>query len=276
MTMTRRTIGVAAGALLAGALLLGGAGVALARGMTAAPTGGIMGNGAGTGMMGGASGTGMMGGASGTGMMGGASGTGMMGGASGTGMMGNGSQPTAPYDLRFMDNMIMHHEGAIMSARMMISQSAHPELRDLARRIIAGQQAQVDQMRAWIRQWYPGKDAGPAGMGSGSGGMMGGGMMGGGMMGGGMMGGGMMGGDTSDYMFLRMMIPHHQIAIDMSRDALAQAQHPLLKGLARSIIRDQSAQITEMERYLMAWYGETSTRDLAGPMRGMMSASRAM
>ncbi len=116
-------------------------------------------------------------------------------------------------------------------------------------------------MRAWIRQWYPGKDAGPTGMGSGSGSMM---------------GGGMMGGDTSDYMFLRMMIPHHQIAIDMSRDALAQAQHPLLKGLARSIIRDQSAQIIEMERYLMAWYDETSTRDLAGPMRGMMSASRAM
>ncbi len=219
--MTRRTIGVAAGALLAGALLLGGASVALARGMTAAPTGG---------------------------------------------MMSNRPQATAPYDLRFMDDMIMHHEGAIMSARMMISQSAHPKLRDLARRIIAGQQAQVDQMRAWIRQWYPGKDVGPTGMGSGSGGMMGGGMM----------GGGMMGGDTSDHMFLRMMIPHHQIAIDMSRDALAQAQHALLKGLARSIIRDQSAQITEMERYLMAWYGETSTRDLAGPMRGMMSASRAM
>jgi len=243
MTMTRRTIGVAAGALLTGALLLGGASVTLARSMTAAPTGG---------------------------MMGGAS-AGMMGGSSGGGMMDHRPQATAPYDLRFMDDMIMHHEGAIMSARMMISQSAHPELRDLARRIIAGQQAQVDQMRAWIRQWYPGKDAGPAGMGSGSGGMMSGGMMSGGMM-----GGGMMGGDTSDYMFLRMMIPHHQIAIDMSRDALAQAQHPLLKGLARSIIRDQSAQITEMERYLMAWYGETSTRDLAGPMRGMMSASRAM
>ncbi len=57
MTMTRRTIGVAAGALLAGALLLGGAGVALARGMTAAPTGGMMGGASGTGMMG----TGMMG-----------------------------------------------------------------------------------------------------------------------------------------------------------------------------------------------------------------------
>jgi len=176
-------------------------------------------------------------------------------------MMGNGSQATTPYDLRFMDDMIMHHEGAIMSARMMISQSAHPELRDLARRIIAGQQAQVDQMRAGIRQWYPGKDVGRTGMGSGSGGMMGGGMGSG--------SGGMMGGDTSDHMFLRMMIPHHQIAIDMSRDALVHAQHPLLKRLARSIIRDQFAQITEMEGYLKAWYGETSTRDV-GPMRGMM------
>jgi len=67
-----------------------------------------------------------------------------------------------------------------------------------------------------------------------------------------------------------MMIPHHQIAIDMSRDALVHAQHPLLKRLARSIIRDQSAQITEMEGYLKAWYGETSTRDVVGPMRGMM------
>jgi len=239
--MTRRTMGVAAGALLAGALLLGGASVTLARGMTAAPAGGMMGNGAGSGMMGGSSGGGMMGGASGGGMM---------GGASGGGMMGNGSQATTPYDLRFMDDMILHHEGAIMSARMMISQSAHPALRDLARRIIAGQQAQIDQMRAWIRQWYPGKDVGPTGMGSGSGGMM--------------------GGDTSDHMFLRMMIPHHQIAIDMSRDALVHAQHPPLKRLARSIIRDQSVQITEMEGYLKAWYGEISTRDVAGPMRGMM------
>jgi len=234
MMMTRRTIGAFAGALLAGALLLGGASVALARGITPAPTGG------------------MMGGSSGTGMMGGSSGTGMMGGASGTGMTSNRPRATAPYDLRFMDDMIMHHEGAIMSARMMISQSAHPELRDLALRIIAGQQAQIDQMRAWIRQWYPGKDTGTADMG------------------GGMMGGGMMGGDTSDHMFLRMMIPHHQLAIDMSRDALTHAQHPRLKGLARSIIRDQSAQITEMEGYLKAWYGEPSTRDLAGPMRGMM------
>ena len=252
--MTRRTIGVATGVLLAGALLLGGASATLARSITAAPTSGMMGESSG----------------------------GMMGGGSG-GMMGNGAQATMSYDLRFMDDMIMHHEGAIMSARMMIGQSAHPALRDLARRIIAGQQAQIDQMRAWTRQWYHGKDAGPtsmgsggmmgSGMGSGSNGMMGGGTGSGsnGMMGGTMGSGsdGMMGSATSAHLFLLMMIPHHQVAIDMSRDALVHAQHPLLKGLARSIIRDQSAQITEMEGYLKAWYGETGKHDPAGPLRGV-------
>ncbi len=64
--MTRRTIGVAAGALLVGSLLLGGASVALAGGLSAARAGG--------GMMGGSAGTGMMG----NGMMGSGSDGGMM------------------------------------------------------------------------------------------------------------------------------------------------------------------------------------------------------
>ncbi len=177
------------------------------------------------------------------------------------------ADPSAPYDLRFLDEMIMHHEGAIMSARGMIADSSRPELRDLARRIIAGQQRQVDQMRAWRQQWYPDAPASVGGMG----GMMGGGMMGGdsgGMMGGN--GAGMMGGDGADRMFLRMMIPHHQLAIDMAQDALTNAQHDELKGLAREIIAGQSAEITEMEGYLQAWYGEASTRDASGAMRDMM------
>jgi uncharacterized protein (DUF305 family) len=166
------------------------------------------------------------------------------------------ADPSVPYELRFLDAMIMHHEGAIMSARGMIANSSRPELRDLARRIIAGQQRQVDQMRAWRQRWYPDAPASVGGMG---------GMMGGGMMGGN--GAGMMGGDGTDRMFLRMMIPHHQLAIDMARDALTNAQHDELKGLAREIIVGQSAEITEMEGYLRAWYGEASTRDAGGAMR---------
>ena len=167
------------------------------------------------------------------------------------GMMGNGMRGmmgranlSDPYDLRFLDEMIPHHEMAIMMVRMMISQSNHPELRGLGQRIITGQQQQIDQMLVWRQQGYP--NAAPMN-----------GMMGNGMMGSGMSGGTMMQGDFADRMFLEMMIPHHQHAIDMSNDALTNAQHPELQRLAKDIIAVQSAEIAEMQGYLKAWYGIT-------------------
>jgi uncharacterized protein (DUF305 family) len=178
------------------------------------------------------------------------------------------SDPEAPYDLRFIDEMVMHHRGAIMSAEMMIGDSEHPELRDLAQRIQEDQQRQIEQMLAWRAEWYP--DAAPPtitmdSMGS----MMDGDGMMNGMMGG--MMGSMMDGDMADRMFLRMMIPHHQLAIDMAEDALINAEHEELKTLAQEIIDGQSAEITEMEGYLRAWYDEASTRDSAATMRAMMA-----
>ena len=59
------------------------------------------------------------------------------------------ADPTVPYDQRVIDEMIMHHQGAIVSSRMIIGESQRLELRDLARRIQEGQQRQIDQMRAW-------------------------------------------------------------------------------------------------------------------------------
>jgi uncharacterized protein (DUF305 family) len=169
-------------------------------------------------------------------------------GMMGNGMMGHGMMGSTnlsdPYDLRFLDEMIVHHEMAIGMVQMMISQSTHPELRDLGQRIITGQQQQIDQMTVWRQQWYP--NAPPL-----SGGMMGNGTTG-------MMGRGMMHGDFADRMFLTLMIPHHQRAIDMGNDALGNALHPDLKGLAKDIIAVQSAEITEMRGYLAAWYGITT------------------
>lgn len=169
----------------------------------------------------------------------------------------------APYDQRFIDEMVMHHQGAIVSAQMMIADSKRPELRDLARRMVEGQQRQVDQMRSWRVEWYDSAGGGGAEMG-GMAEMMG--QMGAGGM---MMPRGM-GDDTSDRMFLRMMIPHHQLAIDMAEEALTRAEHGPLEVLAREIIADQDAEIAEMERYLRDWYGESSTRDMADDMRDMM------
>ncbi len=178
------------------------------------------------------------------------------------GMMGNGTHGTMgdgvtgranlsdPYDLRFLDEMIPHHEMALMMVRMMIDQSDRPELRDLGQRIVADQQQQLDQMRAWRQRWYSAAPPPTDPMG---------GMMGShGTMGNhGTTGDPMMGGDRADRMFLTMMIPHHEMAIEMGTDALTNAQHPELTGLVRDIIAGQSAEIAEMRGYLSAWYGIT-------------------
>lgn len=170
------------------------------------------------------------------------------------------ADPNAPYDQRFIDEMVMHHRGAILSARMLIGDSQRPELRDLARRIEEGQQRQIELMQEWRAGWY-GTAAVPAMGMDPMAGMMDG------MMNG---DGGMMRGQDREQMFLRMMIPHHQLAIDMAEDALENAEHEELKGLAREIVADQSAEIAEMEGYLRDWYGESSTRGMAGGMRDMM------
>jgi len=153
-----------------------------------------------------------------------------------------------PFDLQFIDQMIIHHQGAIMSAEHMIAGSERPELRQLSENIQTSQAEQIEQMRAWREEWYPDAaptfEMDPTQMNE---------MMGDNQMNE-MMGDEhmqeMMGTDEVDAMFLRMMTPHHQLAIDMSEQALEQAEHPELKELAQQIIDEQSAEIELMEGYL--------------------------
>jgi len=56
--------------------------------------------------------------------------------------------------------------------------------------------------------------------------------------------------NATDRAFVRQMIPHHQMAVDMSEKALKEAEHPKLKDLARQIKNEQSAEIKLMQGYL--------------------------
>lgn len=194
---------------------------------------------------------GMMGQGMGSGMMGG-----LMGGMMGRGMMGPDmgrrppTDPNQPYDLRFLDEMIAHHQMGVIMTQHMAEDSARPEMRDLAQRIVTAQQREITQMQQWRQQWYPNAPGAP-GMGSG---MMGPGMMGG-MMDRETMGQMMGRSFDFDRMFLLMMIPHHEGAIEMAQTALQQAEHAEIKTLAQAIITTQQAEITEMRGYLRAWYG---------------------
>lgn len=183
-------------------------------------------------------------------MMGGQGGGGMgsMMGDGQTGSMMGSFDENRPFDLQFIDQMTMHHEGAIMSSEHMIGDSERPELRQLAENIQRTQAEQIEQMQAFREEWYSDDEQTsgmPAGMMEE---MMDDGMMNE-MMGGSMQD--MMGGDATDAMFLRMMIPHHQMAIDMSEEALdGKAEHSELKELAQTIRDEQSAEIELMQGYL--------------------------
>lgn len=59
-----------------------------------------------------------------------------------------------PYDLRFIEAMIAHHEGAIAMAQDALQKAEHAEIRDLAKTIIATQQAEIEQMKRWRQEWY--------------------------------------------------------------------------------------------------------------------------
>jgi uncharacterized protein (DUF305 family) len=166
-------------------------------------------------------------------------------------MMGTFSEDQ-PFDAQFLDQMSVHHEGAIASTAAMISDSSRPELRGLAEDIVTSQRAQLSQMRAWRDEWHPDLEPtfdmpGPMANGSTDGGAP---MMGGDDAGS-MMSGAMMGsGAATERMYLAMMITHHQLAVEMAEQAQRDATHPELRALAETIADEQAAQIIEMRGYL--------------------------
>lgn len=181
----------------------------------------------------------------------------------------DGSGSAMP-ERHFIERMIPHHEDAIAMAELALARAEHPELKQLAQNIVATQTAEIEQMRAWYREWYgaefpvagrPGLRGGPGGLG-GPGGMMGASMMGregrGGMMGGGMMGGGdlqsLSAAADFDREFIEQMVPHHRMGVMMAQMVLARTDRPELRRLAEDIIAAQSAEIEQMREWYQAWY----------------------
>jgi len=60
----------------------------------------------------------------------------------------------ATYDLRFIDAMVKHHEGAIVMAEEALDKSERAEIRQLATEIIAEQKTEIAQMQEWRQAWY--------------------------------------------------------------------------------------------------------------------------
>lgn len=58
------------------------------------------------------------------------------------------------FDKAFLTEMVMHHEGAVVMAKAVLTSSNRPELKKLANEIIGAQNKEVSQMRAWYKMWF--------------------------------------------------------------------------------------------------------------------------
>lgn len=57
------------------------------------------------------------------------------------------------FDKTFLTLMIEHHESAVAMSRPAATNASHQEIKDLAKAIIGAQQAEISQMRDWLKDW---------------------------------------------------------------------------------------------------------------------------
>lgn len=58
------------------------------------------------------------------------------------------------FDKAFIEEMIPHHQLAIMMSRMLESGTIRPEMLQLAKDIQISQAAEIEQMQGWYEDWY--------------------------------------------------------------------------------------------------------------------------
>lgn len=151
-------------------------------------------------------------------------------------------------DVAFAQQMIPHHQQAVEMADLALdpARGASAEVTDLATRIRAAQKPEIEELTGFLESW--GEDVPAEGHeGHEMGSMKG---MSGMMSDEQMSALGQATGADFDRLWLRMMIEHHEGAVQMAETEIADGQDAQAKALARAIVDAQRSEITEMTRLL--------------------------
>ena len=73
---------------------------------------------------------------------------------------------------------------------------------------------------------------------------------------------------NSDVDFVRLMLPHHQAALDMAKTQLLYGKDPQMRRLAQEIITDQQSEIELMQRWLKQRQPDSAKENQATAING--------
>ncbi len=158
------------------------------------------------------------------------------------------------FDLRFVDGMILHHQGAIAMSEAALENSQRPEVKELAQNIIEAQEGEIAQMQSWRQAWYPEAGADPIMYDAQMGHTM--------KMSAQMQSSMRMDGDLGtaddefDLRFINGMIPHHDGALVMAEEGLEKSDRPEIQQVSNDILRTQQVEIDLMNQWKKDWYGQ--------------------
>ena len=147
------------------------------------------------------------------------------------------------FEVKFMQEMIAHHQSALDMAKLVPTHTQRPELQTLAQNILSTQTKEIVQMTTWLAQWDNEK---PLANSMDAPGMM-----------------DMMGGIEKmknakdaefDKLFLDQMTMHHQQAVNMANLVPQKSQRPELVTLSQNIIQAQTGEIQQMKTWKQQWF----------------------
>lgn len=146
-------------------------------------------------------------------------------------------------DAAFVQAMIPHHESAIEMAEIAQERAQRPQIEQLANDIVAAQSEEIKRLETISGRL--GGEGSSLNMSSEDMGMA-------------MDDSELESAEPFDRAFIDMMVAHHQGAIMMAREELANGNDDESRALAEEIIAAQSREIEQMNEWRKKWYGAPS------------------
>lgn len=135
-------------------------------------------------------------------------------------------------DLRYLDNMIAHHQAAIYLLEQALTHSKRPEIQELATAVIAADRAEIEELYAYKQAWYkntrPVTQFNQINLGTAD--------------------------ERFDLRLLNALLAHHHEAIEAAQEIATKSTRNEILDLADRTSTALSASVEVLESYRKAWY----------------------